>query len=135
MRASALSGALAPAAPGGVPADAVQKAVQALPADLRIVLYLIDVEGLSYRQAAQVMDTRIGVVAARLRRARSWLRMCLAPVIFAHARAPVTTGPPAPLGNLGRAEDSHPAHGIRGHHAVGACRPSPRLPGRSACCR
>jgi RNA polymerase sigma-70 factor (ECF subfamily) len=64
-----------------VPADAVRRAARALPADLRTVLYLTDVEGLSYRQAAAVTGTSVGVVAARLRRARRWLRACLAPAV------------------------------------------------------
>jgi RNA polymerase sigma-70 factor, ECF subfamily len=52
-----------------VPADAVHRAVRGLPADLRIVLYLTDVERLSHRQAARVMGTSVSVVAARLHRA------------------------------------------------------------------
>lgn len=81
MRASAQPGVLAPATADRVPADTVRKAARALPADLRIVLYLTDVEGLSYRQAATVMGTSADVVAARLRRARRWLRACLGPAV------------------------------------------------------
>lgn len=77
MRASAPPGVPAPAVVDRVPADAVHQAVRALPADLRIVLYLTDVEGLSHREAARVMGTNAGVVAARLHRARSWLGTCL----------------------------------------------------------
>ena len=68
---------------GRVPADAVQKAARVLPADLRVALYLTDVEGLSYQQAARVMGTTAEGVAARLRRARAWLRVCLGPAILA----------------------------------------------------
>jgi len=78
MRGSAPPGVPAAAVADRVPADAVHRAVRVLPADLRIVLYLTDVEGLSHREAARVMGTSAGVVAARLHRARSWLGACLA---------------------------------------------------------
>ena len=61
------------------PADAVREAAQALPAGCRVALYLIDVEGLGYRQAARVMGTSPGAVAAGLRQARRRLRAVLAP--------------------------------------------------------
>jgi RNA polymerase sigma-70 factor (ECF subfamily) len=61
------------------PADAVREAARALPADHRIALYLTDVEGLSYRQAATVMRTSPGAVAAGLRQARRRLRATLVP--------------------------------------------------------
>ena len=79
MRGSAPPGVPAPAVVDRVPADAVHRAVRVLPADLRIVLYLTDVEGLSYRQAAKVMDTSPGTVAASLRQARRRLRAILLP--------------------------------------------------------
>jgi DNA-directed RNA polymerase specialized sigma24 family protein len=62
-----------------VPAEAVRDAARTLPADHRIALYLTDVEGLSYRQAARVMETSPGAVAARLRQARRRLRAMLVP--------------------------------------------------------
>jgi len=78
MRGSAPPGVPAPAVVDRVPADAVHRAVRVLPADLRIVLYLTDVEGLSHQEAGRVMGTSADVVAARLHRARSWLGACLA---------------------------------------------------------
>jgi DNA-directed RNA polymerase specialized sigma24 family protein len=62
-----------------VSAEAVREAAQALPPGGRIALYLTDVEGLSYRQAARVMDTSPGAVAASLRQARRRLRALLTP--------------------------------------------------------
>jgi RNA polymerase sigma-70 factor (ECF subfamily) len=62
-----------------VPAEAVREAAQGLPAGHRIALYLIDVEGLSYRQAAKVIGTSPGAVAAGLRQARRRLRAVLVP--------------------------------------------------------
>jgi DNA-directed RNA polymerase specialized sigma24 family protein len=82
MPALAPPGAPAPEVVDRVPADAVHRAVLALPEDLRIALYLSDVEGLSHREAARVMGTSASVAAARLQRARSWLGACLAPAIL-----------------------------------------------------
>lgn len=62
-----------------VSADAVREAAQMLPAGHRVALYLTDVEGLSYRQAARVMGTSPGAVAAGLRQARRRLRALLVP--------------------------------------------------------
>jgi DNA-directed RNA polymerase specialized sigma24 family protein len=62
-----------------VSAEAVREAAQTLPAGHRIALYLTDVEGLSYRQAARVMGTSPGTVAASLRQARRRLRAILVP--------------------------------------------------------
>ena len=62
-----------------VPADAVREAALTLPDGCRTALYLIDVEGLSYRQAARVMGTSPGAVAVGLRQAHRRLRTALAP--------------------------------------------------------
>jgi RNA polymerase sigma factor (sigma-70 family) len=68
-------------------AGAVRDAVQILPPRLRVVLYLTEVEGLSYGQAAQVMGTSADAVAGQVHRARSWLRARLAPAIRQGLRA------------------------------------------------
>jgi RNA polymerase sigma-70 factor (ECF subfamily) len=49
---------------------AVRRAVAALPPEQRSVLVVVCVEGLSYREAAQVLDIPIGTVMSRLSRAR-----------------------------------------------------------------
>jgi RNA polymerase sigma factor (sigma-70 family) len=51
----------------------VERALDALPAEQRAVLALVAVEGLSYREAADVLDTPIGTVMSRLARARAAL--------------------------------------------------------------
>lgn len=51
----------------------VDRAMAALPDGQRDVIALIAVEGLSYREAAEVLDTPIGTVMSRLARARSAL--------------------------------------------------------------
>jgi RNA polymerase sigma-70 factor (ECF subfamily) len=52
---------------------AVERALQSLPPEQRAVLVLVAVEGLSYREAAEVLDTPIGTVMSRLARARAAL--------------------------------------------------------------
>jgi RNA polymerase sigma-70 factor, ECF subfamily len=51
----------------------VVQAVQALPEAQRVVMILIAVEGLSYREAADAIDVPIGTIMSRLARARSTL--------------------------------------------------------------
>jgi RNA polymerase sigma-70 factor, ECF subfamily len=48
----------------------VVQAVNALPEAQRIVMTLVAVEGLSYREAAEVLDVPIGTIMSRLARAR-----------------------------------------------------------------
>jgi RNA polymerase sigma-70 factor (ECF subfamily) len=49
----------------------VERALANLPHEQRAVLALVAVEGLSYREAAAVLDTPIGTVMSRLARARA----------------------------------------------------------------
>jgi RNA polymerase sigma-70 factor (ECF subfamily) len=51
----------------------VERALESLPAEQRAVLALVAVEGLSYREAADVLETPIGTVMSRLARARAAL--------------------------------------------------------------
>jgi RNA polymerase sigma-70 factor (ECF subfamily) len=54
-------------------AEALQKALDRLPAEFREVLMLRELEGLSYRQLAGVLGVPIGTVMSRLARARKRL--------------------------------------------------------------
>jgi RNA polymerase sigma-70 factor, ECF subfamily len=56
-----------------IPARELVDAIRELPLEFRQVLYLIDVEGFSYREAAVIMNTPIGTVMSRLHRARKSL--------------------------------------------------------------
>lgn len=53
-------------------------AMDALPPDQRATLLLVGVEGLSYRQAADVLEVPVGTVRSRISRARAALNEALA---------------------------------------------------------
>lgn len=61
-----------------LPASAVKDALQAIPDDFRAAVYLVDVEGYSYQEVADIMDTPTGTVMSRLHRGRKLLREQLA---------------------------------------------------------
>jgi RNA polymerase sigma-70 factor (ECF subfamily) len=55
----------------------VDRAVQGLPLPFREAIVLVDLEGLSYREAADVLGCPIGTVMSRLSRGRTQLRQSL----------------------------------------------------------
>ena len=58
--------------------DEIQSALQSLPPDFRQAVVLSDVEGMSYKEIADVMGTPIGTVMSRLYRGRRLMRRRLA---------------------------------------------------------
>jgi RNA polymerase sigma-70 factor (ECF subfamily) len=60
-----------------LPDSDIKEALQQLPEDFRLVVYLADVEGFSYKEIAEIMGTPFGTVASRLDRARKRLRKLL----------------------------------------------------------
>jgi RNA polymerase sigma factor (sigma-70 family) len=56
----------------------VRQALEELPVEFREVLVLRELEGLSYKQIADVADIRMGTVMSRLARARKRLQQGLA---------------------------------------------------------
>lgn len=58
--------------------EEVQQALADLPESFRMAVYLADVEGFSYKEIADIMETPVGTVMSRLHRGRKALQKALA---------------------------------------------------------
>ena len=66
-----------PATPDTLTAASVKSAFDALPEVFRVAVLLVDVEELTYREAADALDVPIGTVLSRLNRGRRLMRLTL----------------------------------------------------------
>ncbi|MBA3538588.1 MAG: sigma-70 family RNA polymerase sigma factor [Deltaproteobacteria bacterium] len=73
--------------------DDVQRALESLPDDFRTAVVLCDVNGLAYKEIAEIMGCPVGTVMSRLFRGRKLLAATLRPFALAegYVRDPVAT--------------------------------------------
>lgn len=57
--------------------QAIQDCLNGLPDEFRVVVVLVDVQGMDYQEASGMMDIPLGTIKSRLARARMRLRECL----------------------------------------------------------
>ena len=64
----------------------LQEALESLSPEFRMAVILCDIEGFSYEEIAQIMNTSIGTVRSRIHRGRRALREKPAPYLSEHGR-------------------------------------------------
>jgi RNA polymerase sigma-70 factor (ECF subfamily) len=85
--------------------DDVQRALEALPDDFRTAVVLCDIEGLSYKEIAEIMECPVGTVMSRLFRGRRLLQASLREFAVAEGYVRDTADRPADPSTPLRATD------------------------------
>ncbi len=57
--------------------NAIQKCLEQMDYDFKMIVILVDVQGMNYTEAAQVVEKPLGTVKSRLARARNKMQDCL----------------------------------------------------------
>ena len=70
----------------------VVEALAKVPEDFRMAVYYADVEGFSYKEIAEIMDTPVGTVMSRLHRGRKLLRELLEDYAIERGLIPAAVG-------------------------------------------
>jgi len=87
--------------------DDVQRALESLPEDFRTAVVLCDVQGLSYKEIADIMQTPVGTVMSRLFRGRKLLAAALREFAIAEGYVKsVDTKPPDAGGKPGSSDET-----------------------------
>jgi len=76
--------------------DDVQRALDSLPDDFRTAVVLCDVQGLSYKEIAEIMQTPVGTVMSRLFRGRKLLAAALREFALAEGYVREAAASPTP---------------------------------------
>lgn len=74
---------------GALPAD-VDRALKRVPVVFREAVILVDLEGFSYREAAEALERPVGTVMSRLSRGRDYLRQALTSTLGDSVRPDLT---------------------------------------------